>query len=93
MAWDKIGTIRTGKSDNTRYIKLEKDVEIFKGGKKVALNDSRTLTLQDPVANVERLSARGFIDKDRAADQIKKLKENTWLKADIFSAPSKKSNS
>jgi hypothetical protein len=91
MAWDKIGTVRTGKTDNTRYIKLEKDVEIFKAGKKVVLNESRTLTLQDPVANIKRLSSKGFIDKDKAEEQIKKLESNGWLKADIFSAPTKKS--
>lgn len=90
MAWTKVGTLRDGKS-GSKYIKLEKDVEIYKAGKKVELNDSRTLSFQDPVENIERLAQKGIIkDKVKASEQIAKLKANTWLKADIFSAPTRK---
>lgn len=84
-SWPKIGTLRKG--DNGSYIKLEEGVEILVNGEKVAMNDKRTVRLEDPRKKVEGLLERGIISEADADKRLEKLAENEWLRYELVVPP------
>src|SRR5258708_5116583 len=84
-SWPVVGSLRKG--DNGSYIKLADGVEIFVNGEKVALNDKRTVRLEDPRKKVEGLRDRGIISEADADKRLEKLAEMDWLRYDLVVPP------
>jgi len=86
--WPRIGTVRKG-DDGGSYIKLDEGVEVFLNGEKVALNEKRTVRLEDPRKTVEKLYERGIITEKEHDTRLEKLVEMQWLKYDMIVPPPK----
>ena len=87
--WPKVGTLRKG--DYGHYIVLEKNVDIMVDGKKLELNEKRTVRLDDPRKKVEMLLEKGFIDEGEAEKRMDTLNANAWLKYELIVPPPKPS--
>lgn len=85
--WPSIGSLRKG--ENGSYIKLDEGVEIFVNGEKLAINESRTVRLEDPRTKVEQLLERGVIDEQKAGERLAKLETMPWLRYNLIVAPPK----
>jgi len=91
-AWPKVGTLRRSTDQKTgkpgaSYIKLEPNVDIYVDGKKVEMNQTRTVRLEDPKTKVLQLHERGFIDEAEKDKRLERLEENSWLKYELVIAP------
>lgn len=90
VPWAKVGTIR--KNDKgTFYAKLESNVEILIDGEVVKLNDSRTVSLQDPRKKLQTLFDKGFLSQKEFDERSETLAENAWLKYEMVVPPAKES--
>jgi RNase H-fold protein (predicted Holliday junction resolvase) len=85
--WPKIGTLRKG--DYGHYIVLEKGVEILVDGQKIAMNDKRSVRLEDPKKTVEMLLEKGVISEEKAQERLATLEANAWLKYELVVPPPK----
>lgn len=83
--WPKIGTLRKGESGP--YIKLEANVTVLVDGKPVAMNDKKTVRLDDPRKKVEQLFDKGIIDEATRDTRLEKLAENEWLRYELVVPP------
>lgn len=85
--WPKIGTLRKG--DYGNYIKLEENVTILVDGEPVDLNDSRTVSLEDPRKKAEFFFDNGHITEADFDKRMEVLEENAWLRYELVVPPSK----
>lgn len=85
--WPRIGTLRKNKN-NESYIKLNEGVDIYVDGQKVAMNEFRTIRLEDPSAKIDALQERGLIDEKEADKRRESLAEKSaWLKYELVVPP------
>lgn len=84
-SWPVIGTLR--KSETGSYIKLGEGVEVFINGEKVALNQKKTIRLDDPRKKVEGLFTRGVISEAEKDQRLEKLEEMSWLRYELVAPP------
>ena len=87
-SWPKIGTLRKG--DRGSYIKLEDNVSVLVDGETVDLNDSRTVSLQDPRKQLDFFYENGYINEKDYNKRSETLAETTWLRYDLVVPPAKK---
>jgi len=79
------------KNDKQQFklgFKLADDITVLRGGEPVALNDSRTGILTDPVKEVENLYKLQFIDEDKIESRRESAKKaHNWLRYKVQLPP------
>jgi hypothetical protein len=86
-SWPKIGTVRKGEYGS--YIVLEKNVEILVDGKRIDLNEKRSVRLEDPRKKIEEMLEKGYIDESKAQKRREVLEQNQWLRYELIVPPPK----
>lgn len=66
---------------------LDSDVELFKNGVKVDMNDKRTVRLQDPRETVQFLEEKGYITEAEADKRRENLADKDWLRYELVVPP------
>ena len=85
--WPKIGTVRKG--DYGSYIKLEENVTILVDGSPVEMNESRTVSLEDPRKKAEFFFENGHISEADFNKRMEVLAENSWLRYELVVPPTR----